>query len=42
MGKTKGFLKVEHELYPQVIKSFCEEGMAWRNNHLKIEGKLAN
>jgi len=35
-------LKVEHELYPQVVKAFCEDRIAWENNHPKIEVIIEN
>ena len=30
-------LAVEHKLYPQVVKAFCEDRIIWANNHPKIE-----
>ncbi len=30
-------LKVEHKLYPQVVKAFCEDRIIWENNHPKME-----
>ena len=35
-------LKVEHELYPQVVKAFCEDRIIWENNHPIIEVTIAN
>ena len=35
-------LKVEHELYPQVVKAFCEDRIIWENNHPIIEVAIAN
>ena len=35
-------LKVEHELYPQVVKAFCEDRISWENNHPIIEVAIAN
>ncbi len=35
-------LKVEHELYPQVVKAFCEDRIIWENNHPIIEVSIAN
>ena len=35
-------LKVEHELYPQVVKAFCEDRIIWENNHPKIEVMIEN
>jgi len=31
-------LKVEHELYPEVVKAFCEDRILWENNYPKIKG----
>ena len=30
-------LAVEHKLYPQVVKAFCEDRIIWANNHPEIE-----
>ena len=35
-------LKVEHELYPQVVKAFCEDRIIWENNHPIIEVAIEN
>ena len=35
-------LKVEHELYPQIVKAFCEDRIIWENNHPIIEVSIAN
>lgn len=35
-------LKVEHELYPKIVKAFCEERIIWENNHPIIEVAIAN
>ena len=35
-------LKVEHELYPQIVKAFCEDRIIWENNHPIIEVAIAN
>ena len=35
-------LKVEHELYPKIIKAFCEDRIVWKNNHPKIEVTIEN
>ena len=34
---AKRVLKVEHELYPQVIIAFCEDRIVWNNNNPIIE-----
>ncbi len=35
-------LKVEHKLYPQVVKAFCEDRIVWENNHPIIEVVIEN
>ena len=35
-------LKVEHELYPQIVKAFCEDRIIWKNNYPIIEVEIAN
>ena len=35
---AKKVLKLEHELYPYVVKAFCENKIKWDNNKLKIKG----
>ena len=35
-------LKVEHELYPQVVKAFCEDRIVLENNHPIKEVKIEN
>ncbi|MDP6570238.1 MAG: phosphoribosylglycinamide formyltransferase [Candidatus Marinimicrobia bacterium] len=35
-------LKIEHELYPQVIKAYCEDRIIWKNNQPKIEEVIEN
>jgi phosphoribosylglycinamide formyltransferase len=35
-------LKIEHELYPKVVKAFCEDRVIWKNNHPKIEVAIGN
>ena len=35
-------LRIEHELYPQVIKAFCADKIAWENNHPIIEFAIEN
>jgi len=35
-------LKVEHKLYPQVLKAFCENRILWKNNYPIIEGAIEN
>ena len=35
-------LKVEHKLYPQVVKAFCEDRIIWKNNYPIIEVAIAN
>ena len=35
-------LKVEHELYPKVVKAFCEDRILWKNNHPIIEVPIEN
>ncbi len=35
-------LKIEHELYPQVIKAYCEDRIIWKNNQPKIEEAIEN
>ena len=35
-------LKVEHKLYPQVVKAFCEDRIIWKNNHPIIEVAIEN
>ena len=35
-------LKIEHDLYPRVIKAFCEDRVVWENNHPKIEVAIGN
>ena len=39
---AKRVLKVEHELYPQVVKAFCEDRIIWENNHPIIEVAIEN
>ena len=39
---AKRVLKVEHELYPWVVKAFCEDRIVWENNHPIIEVPIAN
>ena len=39
---AKRVLKVEHELYHQVVKAFCEDRIIWENNHPIIEASIAN
>jgi len=35
-------IKVEHELYPQVVKAFCEDRIIWKNNYPIIEVAIEN
>ena len=35
-------LEVEHKLYPQVVKAFCEDRIVWENNHPIIEVVIEN
>jgi len=35
-------LKVEHKLYPQVVKVFCEDQITWENNKPKIRETIEN
>ena len=35
-------LKLEHKLYPLVIKAFCEDKIVWKNNNPRIEVKIDN
>ena len=35
-------LKVEHDLYPKVVKAFCEDRIIWEKNHPIIEVSIAN
>ena len=35
-------LEVEHKLYPQVVKAFCENRIVWENNNPKIEVVIEN
>ena len=35
-------LKVEHKLYPHVVKAFCEDRIIWKNNHPIIEVAIEN
>jgi len=35
-------LKVEHKLFPQVLKAFCENRILWKNNHPVIEVAIEN
>ena len=39
---AKRVLKVEHELYPRIVKAFCEDRIIWENNHAIIEDSIAN
>ena len=39
---AKRILKVEHELYPKVVKAFCEDRIVWENNHPIIEVPIEN
>ena len=39
---AKRVLKVEHELYPKVVKAFCEDRILWENNHPIIEVPIEN
>ena len=35
-------LKIEHELYPQMVKAFCEDRIVWENNHPIIQVAIEN
>jgi len=35
-------LQVEHKLYPQVVKAFCEDRIVWEGNHPRIEVPIEN
>ena len=37
---AKRVLKIEHELYPRMVKAFCENRIVWENNHPKIEVEI--
>ena len=39
---AKRVLNIEHELYPRVIKAFCEDRIVWKNHHPKIEVSFEN
>ena len=39
---AKRVLNIEHELYPRVIKAFCEDRIVWKNHHPKMEGSFEN
>ena len=35
-------LAVEHRIYPEVVKAFCENRIVWENNQPKIEAVIEN
>ena len=35
-------LAVEHRIYPEVVKAFCENRIVWENNQPKIEVVIEN
>ena len=37
---AKRVLEVEHRLYPEVVKAFCENRIIWENNKPKIEERI--
>ena len=39
---AKRVLEVEHRLYPEVVKAFCEDRIIWKNNRPKIEVAIEN
>ena len=39
---AKKVLAVEHRIYPEVVKAFCEDRIVWGNNKPKIEVIIEN